>query len=188
VDGDGVPELITAPGPDPIAPAHIKIFKIDTTEGMGRWKVGSQLADLIVPFGCKKGGKDKADCSKKDQDGYGANVAAGDLDGDGKAEILLGAGPDPKKNGQVIILHNSDGVFSAESFIAYEGSRYGISISSEDVDEDGMAEILTGLGPDPKNKSLVRIFRRDGTLMREFQAYPDSIKYGVRISRGTVGE
>jgi hypothetical protein len=186
-----VPELITAPGPDPIAPARIKVFRIDTKEGMGRWKVSSQLTDLIVPLGCKKGdkSKDKADCSKNgNQDGYGANVAAGDLDGDGKAEILLGAGPDPKKNGQVIILHNSDGVFTAESFIAHEGSRYGISISSEDVDGDGMAEILTGLGPDPKNKSLVRIFRRDGTLMREFQVYPDSIKYGVRISRGTVGE
>jgi uncharacterized membrane protein len=190
VDGDGVPELITAPGPDPIAPARIKVFKIDTKEGMGRWKVGSQLADLNVPFGCKMGDKneDKRDCSKKDQDGYGANVAAGDLDGDGKAEILLGAGPDPKKNGQVIILHNSDGVFTAESFIAHEGSRYGISISSEDVDGDGMAEILTGLGPDPKNKSLVRIFRREGILMREFQAYPNSMKYGVRVSRGTVGE
>ena len=190
VDGDGVPELIIAPGPDPIAPARIKVFKIDTKEGMGKWKVGSLLADLNVPFGCKMGDKneDKTDCSKKDQDGYGANVAAGDLDGDGKAEILLGAGPDPKKNGQVIILHNSDGVFSAESFIAYEGSRYGISISSEDVDEDEMAEIITGLGPDPKNKSLVRIFRREGILMREFQAYPNSMKYGVRVSRGTVRE
>jgi uncharacterized membrane protein len=189
VDGDGVPELITAPGPDPIAPAHIKIFRIDTTEGMGRWKVGSQLTDLIVPLGCKKDDKDKADCSKnKNQDGYGANVAAGDLDGDGKAEILLGAGPDPNKNGQVIILYNSNGVFTAESFIAYEGTRYGISISSEDVDGDGMAEIVTGLGPDPKNKSVVRIFRRDGTLMGEFRAYPDSMKYGVRVSKGTVGE
>jgi hypothetical protein len=88
----------------------------------------------------------------------------------------------------VIILHNSDGVFTAESFIAYEGSSYGISISSEDVDRDGMAEILTGLGPDPKNKSLVRIFRVDGTPVRESQAYPNSMKYGVRVSRGTVGE
>jgi hypothetical protein len=51
-----------------------------------------------------------------------------------------------------------------------------------------MAEIITGLGPDPKNKSLVRIFRRDGILMREFQAYPNSMKYGVRVSRGTVRE
>jgi hypothetical protein len=92
VDGDGVPELITAPGPDPIAPARIKIFKIDTTDGIGRRKAGSQLAKLTVPFGCKKDdkNKDKTHCSKKDQDGYGANVAAGDLDGDGKAEIPLG--------------------------------------------------------------------------------------------------
>jgi hypothetical protein len=94
VDGDGVPELITAPGPDPIAPARIKIFKIDTTDGIGRRKAGSQLAKLTVPFGCKKDdkNKDKTNCSKKDQDGYGANVAAGDLEGMARLKSSWGLG------------------------------------------------------------------------------------------------
>jgi len=38
------------------------------------------------------------------------------------------------------------------------------------------------------NKSIVRIFRGDGALMEEFQAYPNNVKYGVRVSKGTVGE
>jgi hypothetical protein len=51
-----------------------------------------------------------------------------------------------------------------------------------------VAEILTGMGPDPRNKSMVRIFRRDGTMAEEFQAYPDPMRYGVKVSKGTVGE
>ena len=81
-----------------------------------------------------------------------------------------------------------DGQYHMESFIAYEGSRYGVYVSTGDLDGDGKAEIITGLGPGPKNRSVVRIFRGDGTLMEEFQAYPDNAKFGVRVSGGGVGE
>ena len=191
VDGDGKPELITAPGPDPSAPARIKIFKIDTSGGIGKWKVASPIFDFIVPWDRKKGMMNR---SAKDEgfsgdgDGYGANVAAGDLDGDGRAEIIIGAGPDPKKPGQVVILRMLDGSYDMESFMAYEKTGYGVYVSAADLDGDGKAEIITGPGPGPKNKSAVRIFRGDGTLMEEFQAYPDNVKYGVRVSGGGVGE
>jgi hypothetical protein len=33
-----------------------------------------------------------------------------------------------------------------------------------------------------------RIFRRDGTTVGEFQAYPDNMRYGVKVSKGAVGE
>jgi len=191
VDGDGKPELITAPGPDPSAPARIKIFKIDTSEGMGKWKVAFPMFDVIVPFEKIKVPKKE---DKKDGgwsvhiEGYGANIAAGDLDGDGKAEIIVGAGPDPRKNGQVIILRMVDGLYTMESFIAYEGTGYGVYVSAADLDGDGKAEIITGLGPGPRNKPIVRIFRGDGTLIGEFQAYPDHVKFGVRVSGGGVGD
>ncbi len=72
--------------------------------------------------------------------------------------------------------------------MAYEGTGYGVYVSAADLDGDGKAEIITGPGPGPKNKSIVRTFRGDGTLMEEFQAYPDNVKYGVRVSGGGVGE
>ncbi len=47
-----------------------------------------------------------------------------------------------------------------------------------DLDGDGAGEIVTGPGPDKRNRATVRIFREDGTLLREFQAYPDDIRTG----------
>ena len=81
-----------------------------------------------------------------------------------------------------------DGLYTMERFIAYEGSRYGVYVSAGDVDGDGKTEILTGPGPGLRNKPIVRIFRGDGTLMEEFQAYPDHVKFGVRVSGVGVGE
>jgi len=45
-----------------------------------------------------------------------------------------------------------------------------------------------GPGPDLRSKSKVRIFRKDGTLIKEFQAYPDNIRFGVKVSTGRIGE
>ncbi len=56
------------------------------------------------------------------------------------------------------------------------------------MDGEGVSEILTGPGPDVGAKSRLRIFRRDGTLIREFQAYLDNIRFGVKVSPGRIGE
>ncbi len=37
-------------------------------------------------------------------------------------------------------------------------------------------------------KSRIRIFRIDGTLIKEFQAYPDNIRFGVKVSPGRIRE
>jgi tripartite motif-containing protein 71 len=191
VDGDGHPELITAPGPDPAAPAHIKVFKIDTSRGVGQWRIAAQISDLIVHFGEKKDAHDKKGKDKGEDDlldGFGAHLSMGDVDGDGKAEIIVGAGPDSRKSGRVIILYNQNGTYHAETFEAFKESRMGVYVSSKDVDGDGVAEIITGAGPDMRNKPVVRIFRRDGTMVDEFQAYPNNIRLGVKVSAGGVGE
>ncbi len=53
---------------------------------------------------------------------------------------------------------------------------------------DGVAGIVTGPGPDLRAKSKVRIFRKDGTLIKEFQAYPDNFRFGVKVLPGRIGE
>ena len=205
VDGDGVPDLITAPGPDHEAPAKIKIFKIDTKEGMGRWKIASLMGQFTVAFEEKRRGK-SADREFKCNHsiGFGANVASGDLDGDGKAEIIIGAGPD-LRNKSMVKIYGGDGTFKGIQFTAYpdrvqdhdkylnndkEGwNRYGVYVAAGDIDEDGTCEILTGMGPGPMNEAWVRIFRGNGELINNgFLAYPKKMKYGVRPSGMNVGQ
>jgi hypothetical protein len=79
-----------------------------------------------------------------------------------------------------------DGKYAAGSFIAYEGSGFGVWVSSQDVDGDGMAEILADPCPDPRSNATVRILWRDGTPVGEFKAYPDFMKFGIRVFKGTV--
>jgi hypothetical protein len=129
--------------------------------------------DFIVPFSVN---------------GFGAHVAAGDLDGDGCAEILVGAGPDPRKKAEVVIVYHEDGKYQFDRFTAYPGLLFGVNVAVADADGDGFSEIVTGPGPDLRAKSKVRIFRKDGTLIKEFQAYPDSIRLGVKVSTGRIGE
>ena len=61
--------------------------------------------------------------------------------------------------------------------------KYGPTLVTGDIDEDGISEIIAGTGPDPKNNGWVRIFIGDGTPMGNgFLAYPEEMKYGVRLS------
>jgi hypothetical protein len=188
-DGDGLPELITAPGPDPCAPPKIKVFKVDTQDGVGKWKITSLLAEFYVSF-------------DKEKRGFGANIAAGDVDGDGKAEIIVGAGPDPR-NPPIVKVYRGDGTFTGIQFIAYPDShhgkifnheivgknRFGVYVAAGDMEMDGVSEIITGMGPAPLNEGWVRIFRGDGTPVGNgFLAYPQSVKFGVRVSAGNIGE
>jgi hypothetical protein len=185
VDGDGVPELITVPGPDPCAPAKIKVYKIDTKEGVGRWKITSQMAEFIVTFDEKKRG-------------FGGNIAAGDIDGDGSAELIIGAGPDPR-NPSTVKVYRGDGTFTGIEFKAFPDishkqnkdqlNRFGVFVTVGDVEMDGIFEIITGMGPGPQNEGWVRIFRGDGTPFGNgFLAYPEEMKFGVRVSSGNIGE
>jgi len=69
-----------------------------------------------------------------------------------------------------------------------ETGNAGFRAAPAKPNKDGAGEIVTGMGPDKRSKAWVRIFREHGTLLREFQAYPDDVRYGVRVAVGGVGE
>ncbi len=68
-----------------------------------------------------------------------------------------------------------------------EKHAYGVNVTSADLDNDGFAELITGTGPGPQNEAMVRIFSLTGKETGSFNAYPDSVKYGVRVSGGRTG-
>jgi hypothetical protein len=180
IDGDGTPEIITAPGPGPNNPAIV-----------GIWKYMENTMTELNTFTAFEGN-------------YGANIAAGDIDGDGIAEVIVGAGPDPKNRAAVKIF-KGNGTPTGIEFTAYpysnkdsdddknnkgkgENYRYGVYVAAGDLDGDGIAEIITGPGSGPQNPPWVKVFKSDGTEITGFLAYPDETKYGVKVSVGNVGE
>jgi hypothetical protein len=49
--------------------------------------------------------------------------------------------------------------------------------------------LLTGPGPSPFSDSRVRVFKGNGTFLSDgFLAFPESAKFGVKVSIGNIGE
>ncbi|MBI4121746.1 MAG: VCBS repeat-containing protein [Parcubacteria group bacterium] len=108
----------------------------------------------------------------------GVNVAVADLDGDGKGEIITGAG---FGGGSQVRVFGSDGVQIGSDFFAYQASfRGGVNVAAGDLDGDGKAEIITGAGQ--TGGPHVKVFNRFGRLSSEFFAFPASSSAGVLVS------
>jgi hypothetical protein len=59
-------------------------------------------------------------------------------------------------------------------------------MTSADLDSDGIAEIIAGLGASSKNPATVKIYKADGTLVKTFTAF-DGARYGAVVSAGDLG-
>jgi hypothetical protein len=143
VDGDGKPELITAAGASPAAAAEIRVWKVDAAGSS--WSIHDTGVDFVAFAGR-----------------YGAYVTTGDINGDGTSEIIVGSGPDPYGGANKIKVFNGDGTeYGLEITDGTIG--YGLRVASADLDSDGVAEIIVGLGPSPKNPSTVTVYKSDGS-------------------------
>lgn len=112
----------------------------------------------------------------------GAHVAAADLDGDGKAEIITGAGVG---GGPAVAVFSGTGV-ERFRFFAYENTaRGGVFVAGGDVDGDGKAEIITGAGVG--GGPVVAVFNgADATERTRFFAYDSASRNGVFVASGNL--
>lgn len=144
---------------------------------------GGSLSPNFLPYGCDFPGE--------------VRVAVGDLTGDGKAEIVTGAGPimtlPSPFNLPVgvprVRVFAADGVALATDFLAYptfpeEGYSPGVFVAVGDVDGDGKAEIITG--PDSGSSPLVKVFKADSSLLTQFYAYGIGFQGGVHLAAGDL--
>jgi len=140
LDGDGTDEIITAPGPGKKNPAEINIFDSG----------GNPLAGLSIIAGPYK---------------YGAYVAGGDLDGDGRSEVIVGAGGGSRNPAEVKVFVYDEGGLkdSGIDLLAYN-TGYGVRVAAGDVDGDGIDEIITAPGAGRKNRGVIKIWKVDSSL------------------------
>jgi hypothetical protein len=172
VDGNGIDEIITAPGPGSGNPAEIRIFDNN----------GAPLPNLNVTAFTND---------------YGANVASADFDGDGHYEVITGTGQNKANSAYVKIYvydpATQDLVDSGIDLYPYN-MQYGVNVAAGDVDGDGVPELITSPGSGSKNRGIVRIWSIDtsaGTgqwsvaLVKEFTVQAE-YKYSVTIASGDV--
>ena len=119
VNGDGFVDIITGAGPG--GGPHVKVFDGST---------GDQIHSFFA--------------FDPDFTG-GVFVAGGDVTGDGRSELIVGAGPGGGPHVRVF-----DGTTAARSasFLAFdEGFTGGVRVGTEDIEGSGKSKIITGPGP-----------------------------------------
>lgn len=114
--------------------------------------------------------------------GRGINVAVGDVDGDGLAEIVTGT---RYGGGAHIRIFDGFGQPKFAGFFAYDKNfRGGVYVTVKDLDRDGRAEIITGAGP--SGGPHIKIFDSQGTLKSEFFAFDATDSSGVTVGTADI--
>ncbi len=199
VNGDGVPDMIT--GPASGALANIRAFSgVDgslltsfaafaaTFTGGARVAVGDVNGDGRADYVVGTGGGAPAEVkvfSGLDLSviydyipfgaGYttGITLAAGDVNGDGKADIIVGQ----ETGGTGISVYSGLNLVQLTNFTALGGATTGVNVAAG----DGKADILVGAGA---GGNEVKLFSGANLSLRDFVPYASS--NGVRVALGDV--
>lgn len=143
INGDGVPDIITAPGPG--RPATIRIFD------------GRNAANVLNQFDAYAPGWVG-----------GAFVAAGEFNQDGRKDIITGA--DAGGGPQVRLFEGLTGRALSEFFAFDQAFRGGVRVAGRDIDGDGIPDLICASGPGAT--TTVRIFSgRNGQLLNSFEPF-----------------
>ena len=195
----GGPRIITGPGPS--GGPQVRIFRPDGTASGGFFaydpaftggiyvaggNVDGSVGDEVIT-GAGKGGGPQVRVFRPDgtpiggffayPTGFlgGVRVATGDVDGDGKKEIITGAGPG---GGPQVRIFRLDGTPIGGFFAYPTGFGGGVYVSTVRSSDNKTDWIVTGAGEG--GGTQVRVFKLDGTPVGGFFASDDT--NGVRVA------
>ena len=169
VNLDGVPDIITAPGPG--GGPHIKVI-----DGV----TGTLLPGTIGQFFAF----DPAFTG-------GVFVAAGDVNGDGFKDVIVT--PDVGGGPEVRVISGANASVLADFFAYGTGFGGGVRIAAADFDRDGDYEIVTAAGPG--GGPHIKVFDAAGNpftsaslpnFVNSFFAYSSGFTGGVFVAAGDV--
>jgi uncharacterized repeat protein (TIGR01451 family) len=151
--------------------ANVKLFAQRVTGAPGDPNAANERATIVL-------------------DGYapgtaGRTVAVGNIDGIGAGEIITGTG---RGETSQVRLYSGSGVDTGLRYFAYERSfRGGVQVASCDIDNDGVAELITA--PGPGRAPTIRVLRVAGGVVSEtvaFDAFESGFLGGVSVACADV--
>ena len=151
INGDGRDDVITGAGPG--AGPHVKVFS-----GAN----GAQLASFFAFSPSFTGG---------------VTVAAGDVDGNGGDDILVGGST---SFSHVKVFSGATGA-EIRSFLAFPGFTGGVFVAGGDVNGDGFDDIIVGAGAGAPGGHVKVFDGSNGALLASFLAYETGFQGGVRV-------
>lgn len=170
IDGDGVQDVVTAPGPG--APPDVLVYS-------GR--TGGLIREFLAYEATFLGG---------------VYVGAADLNGDGKAEVIVS--PDEGGGPRVRVLDGASvagggGLTAVADFLAINDPNFrgGARLGLGDLNRDGVADLVVGAG----FGGGPRVVGYDGaalgrggrvSLFGDFYAYEGSLRNGVYVAVGDL--
>ncbi|MFL5331063.1 MAG: hypothetical protein ACJ8C4_19405 [Gemmataceae bacterium] len=153
INGDGYGDIIT--GADSGGGPHVKVFSGQN---------GGLLASYFAYSANFTGG---------------VRVAAGDVNGDGYSDIITGAGP---TGGPHVTVRSGKDLFLLRSFFVYDaGVTNGVYVAGGDLNGDGFADIITGVGKGAPAHTIV-YSGKDNSILQSFFAYDLGFTGGVRVA------
>jgi len=148
-DGDGKADIVV--GTLANSPPHVKIFS------------GANGAELQSFYALNPGYTG------------GVSVAAGDIDGDGKAEVIVGASTGATSQVRVFSGGNLKADYSAFG-TGYRGAR----VATQDIDGDGKSEVIVVTGPSGPPRMRV-LNGSTGVVRRDSPAMPGLYTSGLSV-------
>ncbi|RJQ43513.1 MAG: hypothetical protein C4538_12095 [Nitrospiraceae bacterium] len=169
IDCDEMSELVTMSGTgkgNKSIKGWIRIWKVNTEKGVGQWSVS-----LVKEFPVESRYVNSN------------SLASADINGDYFDEIIIGTGPRYKKSFDIQVVNGDAETISI--FNAGVAGNYGANLASGDLDGDGVAEIIAGMGSGMNNEAVVKIFDAYGIQKSSFTVF--NSKYGVNVAVGNPG-
>ncbi len=164
VTGDGINDIIVGTGTG--GGGRVRVF-----DGADPSPTPSPIFELR-PFGSSYRGA--------------VNVAAGDVNGDGLAELIASTGAGSASEVRVIDLDAKGGPALLTKFKAFSKVSNGVRVASGDLDGDGLADIIATNGLN----SEVRTFHGDGTgftgAIGKFKAFSKVARGGIVATAGDL--